>query len=201
MSILTDVKETEQGFQVKFLGGKFLGGRTYDGGKVFSDKYFTPRKAIIPLKILIEKFSENCTVFEPFAGEGAIVDVMEEWGFNVIAWDKEGKYAKENYDFTNCNEFPDYDIIITNPPWSIKFVVLDKLIRMKKPFIMLLPLLCLTTVKFKTITSASNCVIDVGIVTPSPTFEFEGKKIQVPPSAWMMFGGNNTGTSELMWLD
>ena len=53
---------------------------------------------------------------------------------------------KENQNFFSYTEPPDCDVIISNPPYSIKDKVLKRLYEINKPFAMLLPVTTLQSV-------------------------------------------------------
>jgi hypothetical protein len=182
-SVDTDIKETDKGFEChqrpKANGSK-------KERKSYSDKTSTPKEAINPLKPLLKKYFEGKTILEPFAGEGEIVDIISTWGFNIIGMDKVGRFKVENYDFETFDEFPAHDVSISNPPWSIKYVVLEKLLSLGKPFMILLPLCCLSTTKFDTILKKYNTFFDIGIISPSPAFIYENKKVRVDTCAWFV---------------
>jgi len=196
ISVLTDIVEREDGRGVDVHvhrvrnGGKhsFLGRRT-SGGQKLPDKYYTPKEAVLSIVEILKKC--NIThIWEPMAGEGHIVKVLQSENFNVIGWDRDGEYAIEGYDFLTLklSDVPDCQVIISNPAFSIKYEVLEKLRIIDKPFMMLLPIECLATVKFKEIYDKFTASVDIGLLAPPPKFEHEGKKVQVSPCAWFAYG-------------
>jgi len=93
------------------------------------DEYMTPRYAITPLLKYLNGYK---TIWCPFDVDGSnFVKVFKENGFNVI-----NTHIKNGQDFfetsINC------DIIISNPPYSKKADILEKLFYIGKPFAMLL---------------------------------------------------------------
>lgn len=99
-----------------------------------NDELYTPDEAIIPiLKYLDkEKIYWECTDF----GESNITKVLRENGFKVI------NTCKAEIDFLKDDPL-DCDVIITNPPYSLKNEFIKKCYEYNKPFLLLLPLTAL----------------------------------------------------------
>lgn len=97
-----------------------------------NDELYTPEYAIKPLLKYLpkNKIIWECTDF----GSSNITKVLKESGFNVISTHKK--------DFDFLKDIPDFefDIIITNPPYSLKDEFLRKCYEYKKPFCLLLPI-------------------------------------------------------------
>lgn len=98
------------------------------------DDIYTPKYAITPLLKYIPK---NITVWEccDFGGS-EITRLLKEHGCNVISTDK-----KEN--FFEYKPEENFDMIITNPPYSLKDDFLKKCYEWEKPFCLLLPITAL----------------------------------------------------------
>ena len=97
-----------------------------------SDEVFTPRYAVTPIVKYIKKDS---VIWCPFDEEDSeYVKVLRENGFKVIA-----THIFNGQDFFEY-EPEEYDVIISNPPFSIKDDILKRLDELKKPYAMLLPL-------------------------------------------------------------
>lgn len=95
------------------------------------DDYFTPKTAWENIKQFIPK---DLTIWEAFYHiNSKSADYLKELGFNVIY---------ENIDFFTHNKG---DIIVSNPPFSIKNDVLRRLCELDKPFILIMPCQVLTT--------------------------------------------------------
>lgn len=88
------------------------------------DDYMTPKSAWEAIKDYIPK---DKVIWEAFYGDGNSGKYLKELGFNVI---------HENIDFFE-NDLG--DIIISNPPYSKKKQVIERLIKIDKPFILLMP--------------------------------------------------------------
>lgn len=97
------------------------------------DETFTPRYAISPL---IKYLNKNSTIWCPFDYEDSeYVKCFQEEGFKVIY-----SHIDFNQDFLTYEPEEPYDIIIGNPPYSIKDKILKRLTQLNKPYAMLLPL-------------------------------------------------------------
>lgn len=104
-----------------------------------NDELYTPDYAILPLLKYIPKnfVIWECTDF----GNSNITKVFKNNGYKVISTNK------REVDFLNDNINFDFDIIITNPPYSLKDQFIQKCYEYKKPFCLLLPLTSLEGVK------------------------------------------------------
>lgn len=99
---------------------------------IINDECYTPRYAVEPL---LKYISKDKSIILPF-------DTEESFYYKVF---KENGYKVDclhliNGDDFFLNMFDDYDIIISNPPFSIKDQILERLYLINKPFIMLLPI-------------------------------------------------------------
>lgn len=97
-----------------------------------NDELYTPDYAIEPLLKYLpkDKIMWECTDF----GESNITKLLKQHDYKVIST------HKDNFDFlTDVPNF-DFDMIITNPPYSLKNEFLKKCYQYDKPFCLLLPL-------------------------------------------------------------
>lgn len=99
-----------------------------------NDELYTPREAILPILKYLDKSKVywECTDF----GESNITKVLRENGFKVI------NTSKVELDFL-IDDPLDCDVIITNPPYSIKDKFIKRCYELGKPFMLLLPLTAL----------------------------------------------------------
>lgn len=104
-----------------------------------NDELYTPDYAIIPLiKYLPKnKIIWECTDF----GESNITKCLKEYGYKVIS-----THIK-NFNFLIDEPNFEYDIIITNPPYSLKDEFIERCYNLKKPFCLLLPITSLEGIK------------------------------------------------------
>lgn len=103
-----------------------------------NDELYTPKYAIVPILKYIPKDSIiwECCDF----GESEITKTLREHNYKVLTSGK-----KEN--FFEYEPKEDYDIIITNPPYSLKDEFLERCYKLNKPFMLLLPITALEGVK------------------------------------------------------
>ncbi len=105
-----------------------------------NDEYYTPAYAVKPLiKYLINK--NYHTIWESAAlkdKKSEITQELEKVGMNVIE-----TTIHRGQDFLNYEPEFDFDIIITNPPYSLKTPFLKRAYQLNKPFALLLPLTAL----------------------------------------------------------
>lgn len=97
-----------------------------------NDELYTPEYAIKPLLKYLPKNAViwECTDF----GKSNITKVLRDNGFKVVNTNKaEIDFLQDNIDF-------DFDIIITNPPYSLKDKFIQKCYEYGKPFCLLLPI-------------------------------------------------------------
>ena len=88
------------------------------------DDYMTPSSAWENIKQYIPN---DTVIWEPFYGDGKSGEYLRDLGFNVIH-DKD--------DFFENNKG---DIIISNPPFTKKKEILERIKELDKPFILLMP--------------------------------------------------------------
>ena len=103
------------------------------------DELYTPIYAIEPLLNYIPKHVKiwECTDF----GSSNITKVLRENGWEVIST------HKDNFNFLTDTPDFDYDMIITNPPYTLKDEFIERCYSYGKPFALLLPITSLEGVK------------------------------------------------------
>lgn len=102
-----------------------------------NDEVYTPSYAVKPLLKYIQKFKGK-TIWEccDFGGS-KITEVLKSNGFNVLgSWKDECNFLTDNPSFN-------FDMIITNPPYSLKDDFLTRAYSIGKPFAFLLPITAL----------------------------------------------------------
>ena len=108
-----------------------------------NDEFYTPEYAITPI---LKYIKPNSTIWCPFdTTESLFVKVLTREGHNVIC-----THLDSNVDFFTF-EPHGYDYIISNPPYSLKAQVFERLFALKKPFAMLVGVVGLfeSQVRFK----------------------------------------------------
>lgn len=94
-----------------------------------NDEFYTPPYAIEPI---LKYIKPNSTVWCPFdENKSNFVHILRQHGHSVIA-----THINGGTDFFAC-EVPNCDYIISNPPYSCKGDVLQRLFDIGKPFAML----------------------------------------------------------------
>lgn len=100
--------------------------RVADSG---NDEFYTPPYAIEPI---LKYIKPNSTVWCPFDEDKSnFVYILKQHGHSVIA-----THINSGINFFDC-EVPNCDYIISNPPYSCKGDVLQRLFDIGKPFAML----------------------------------------------------------------
>lgn len=94
------------------------------------DRCQTPPYALDPLLPYLKQFED---IWEPASGSGNIVNVLELAGHAVTGSDI--LHGRNFFDWQ-----PDrFDAIVTNPPYSCKFLWLERCYELGKPFALLVP--------------------------------------------------------------
>lgn len=96
------------------------------------DEFYTPDNAIIPL---LKYLPKNIIIWESTDfGESNITKILKENGYKVI--------STHINTFNFLTDIPDFefDMIITNPPYSLKDEFLERCYHYQKPFALLMPI-------------------------------------------------------------
>ncbi len=120
------------------------------------DKYFTPRHAWTDIQQYIPK---DKVIWEPFNNSNDInslksAQYLKDMGLDVI--------VKPYNDVTGDNDFftSDYgDIVVSNPPFSIKRKIMDRLYDLDKPFILICPIGTVNAQYFKKFTAHTQIIV------------------------------------------
>jgi len=134
-------------------------------GRNHSDELYTPDEAFDLLKQYIPK---DKVIFECAIGSGKLKSKMEAEGYEVVCSD------------SFFTEFPDYDILITNPPFSLKDKFLEEAYKRGKPFAILLPITALEGIKRQEMYKKNG----IQILFPKRRIDFNGKKAPWFYTAW-----------------
>lgn len=99
--------------------------------KAGKDEWFTPEEAVFPI---IRYLKPNSTIWCPFdTKESNFYKILITNGFNVVA-----THLSDGIDFFESNIYKSCDYIISNPPYSLRNNILQRLFRLGKPFAMLM---------------------------------------------------------------
>ena len=131
-------------------------GRFLDPAK---DKYETPLWAWAELLVAMPELL-NKVLWDPFFCKGA---TSAHWKQLRVT-----KFVHTRGDFFRQIKKQKYDVLVTNPPFSTKQLVLDVLVASGKPFVVLLRTSVLFTFWFRTL------VPEFKLVIPSKQINFEG---------------------------
>jgi hypothetical protein len=95
------------------------------------DDFQTPASALNPL---IAYLKPGWTIWEPACGKGNLVRGLEEKGYKTFPSD-----ILSGQNFLTCTP-PEFDCIITNPPFSMKDEFIERCYLLEKPWALLMPL-------------------------------------------------------------
>ena len=94
-----------------------------------NDEFYTPEYAVTPI---LEFIPKDATVWCPFdTNESHFVKMLVRAGWTVVA-----THISDGHDFFNY-EPSEYSVIVSNPPYSLKNEVFERLFALGKPFAML----------------------------------------------------------------
>lgn len=93
-------------------------------GYTANDEYYTPKDEWEKIKDYLPK---DKVIWEAFRGDGKSAEHLRSFGCNVVC---------EDEDFFTANRG---EIVVSNPPFSKKKQVLQRLLELNKPFILLMP--------------------------------------------------------------
>lgn len=119
-----------------------MAGLTLRGGKKDiqfekDDSYMTPKEVWESIAHILPK---DKIIWECFYGNGKSGEYLSDLGFKV---------EHQKIDFFDDPPF-DYDILVSNPPYSMKPKVFKRLAEIDKPFMMLVPVSTMTKKFLKT---------------------------------------------------
>jgi len=101
------------------------------------DDYMTPKEVWESIAHLLPK---DKIIYEPFYGDGKSGEYLTELGFKV---------EHHDIDFFEDPSF-EYDILVSNPPYSMKSKIFKRLAQIDKPYVMLVPVSTMTKKFLKT---------------------------------------------------
>ena len=104
------------------------------------DEYYTPHTVWDNIK---QYLPTDKIIFEPFYGKGHTFNYFKDNNFQILGC--------ESLDFFTVDAdklLQQSDCVISNPPFTLKFKILKKLVTSDKPFILLFPLGSINTKSF-----------------------------------------------------
>lgn len=107
-----------------------------------ADEYKTPSILVEVLVPFIEEWkvknSKNPTIWCPFdRDESNYVQIFKKHGYNVI-----NSHIQDGRDFFLYSP-QEYDLVISNPPFSLKKEIFERLVSLKKPWLMLMNMMAI----------------------------------------------------------
>jgi len=103
--------------------------------KTGSSNHFQTRD-LSPVEILCRSVPKEWKIWECAAGSGRLVNYLEQLGYEV-----EGTDILAGFDFMSpLMAVPEFDMIITNPPFSLADEWLQRCYDLGKPFALLMPI-------------------------------------------------------------
>ena len=128
------------------------------------DELYTPEYAVEPILKYIPR--QVKTIWCPCDTlQSKIIKVLLLAGYDVIP-----SHIEQGKDFLNYVPEASYDMILTNPPYSIKDKIIKRCYELGKPFALLLPLTALEGTKRNKLFKAG-----VGCVVLDKRIDFNGK--------------------------
>jgi hypothetical protein len=124
----------------------------------------TPPYALDPLLPYVRP---SWRVWEPAAGDGLMADALAAHGCEVARSD-----VQSGGDFFT-SPAPAYDVLITNPPYSLKYAWLERCYDLGRPFALLVPLEMLGAAKCQKLTRRHG--VEVMLLSRRVNFKMPGK--------------------------
>lgn len=106
-----------------------------------NDECYTPAYAVRPLLPYLERFKGR-TIWCPFdTNESEFIRVLRGAGYTVVHQhiDDGGNFFDAG-DGLFATPVPDFDLIVSNPPFSNKARLVERVIKFGKPFALMLPM-------------------------------------------------------------
>jgi len=165
--------------------------------RVERDFYPTPYEAVLPL---LPHLPEGATFIEPCAGNGALVDHLQDHGYKCL-W--AGDLVPLRRDIRMCDALTNIpvalhhkmaDLIITNPPWNRDFLhpMIEVCVESKTPTWLLFDADWMHTKQSADLIKSCVKIVSVGRVKWIPDSKMTGKD----NCCWYLFDPNHTGPTE-----
>lgn len=106
---------------------------------------------------------KNTKIYEPFYSNGVAKNYLAKLGYNNV--------IHENMNFFDNYDKYDYEIIISNPPYSIKKNILKILYIIDKPFVLIVPTSIISKLYLKNI--FGNDIYKLQYIIPNRRIQFE----------------------------
>jgi len=149
------------------------------------DNLYTPDKAVIPLlpylpPIAYEADEKEYIIWECCdSGNSKITKILKTECYNVISTD-----IATGFDFLNNVPNFHFDMIATNPPFSLKDKFLQKCYEYNKPFALLLPLTALEGIQRGKMYREHG----ISVIVLDKRIDFTGKGANWFNASWFVWG-------------
>ena len=97
---------------------------------------------------LLGALNPRWVIWEPACGEGNLVRALRRQHQKVIATD-----ILQGHDFLSWQPKQEWDAIVTNPPFTLKYLFLKRCIELHKPWALLMPFAVFGSKTFNSLTS------------------------------------------------
>lgn len=132
-------------------------------------------------------------VLEPCAGDGAIVRVLEKYAEYIVECE-----IQRGIDFFEFDpDYPRFDFIITNPPFSLAQEFVEKSLTLANCVVMLLRLNFLASSKRKAFWERNEPTA-IHVLTKRPSFT--GKGTDATDYAWFVWDSTGRQKRGVFWL-
>ena len=147
-----------------------------------NDHCESPIEAYNDISAILERFAseayktkESLRIYDPYFCEGSVIERLNNLGFMTVYNVKEDFYEK-----ISTNTIPEYDVLVTNPPYSEDHM--EKLINFcfqsNKPWFLLLPNYVYTKIYFSAaLGNGSYLASQVFYVTPLSRYLYSTPKV------------------------
>ena len=162
----------------------------------YNDHFETPLCAyadILPLLDLLNQNRKQHVMYDPYYCNGRVAVLLRQLGFDRIIHAK-----RDFYKDVEENEVPEYDTLVTNPPYSenhkekcIQFCI-QQFLEEGRAFFLLMPNYVAAKSYFRTLLNDAGCMDDVAYVVPATPYEYdhpEGTGHELPPFNSLWFVG------------
>lgn len=145
--------------------------RNYKPGK--KDDCQTPGYGIEPIIPWLRNYNFEY-IWEPAESEGYLTEALRDKGFRVL------NTGLPDNDFFDYEPQIYYDCIVTNPPFSIKHLFLERCRELEKPWFLLMPIDAIGTQRVqKALNYIEPSIPEVGIIVSSSRINFK-----MPNKGW-----------------
>ncbi len=139
-----------------------------------NDEYYTRKKTFEDIKQFIQ---DDKIIYEPFLGSGQSVTYLKELGYEV-------RYKNVDFFSESILQPEEYDVIVTNPPFTLKKETLSRLKQIDKPFIVILPITVIFTKYFQEIFNTDD---DLQFIIPNNKIHYDNENIKKDNTSFYSF--------------